>query len=145
LYLRRMNRPTVRARLIEIQIPAVAPVGSEIPFPDQPDLRGVRVTGIETFTNANVTSAPSGLATVSAADATQLCVTVVENSVEKVKLIPYQSFNRALNGGVVRAFRDLRPTFEQCSIRVVTLIAAAAVTSALVVVHYEYESDGPAR
>jgi hypothetical protein len=140
-YLRRMNIPTVRARLIEVQLPAAAPAGSEIALPDQPDLRGCIVTGVETFTLADVTKGPSGSDTIAAAEAEKLCLTMVENSVEKVKLIPYQSFNRALNGGDVRQFRDLRPTYEQCTIRVTDTLGTAVVEVALIVVHYQYESD----
>jgi hypothetical protein len=136
-----MNIPTNRARLIEIQIPAAAPAGAEIPLPDQPDLRGVIVTGIETFSRDDVAFAPSGLLTIQAADGVKLCATFVQDSVEKVKLIPYQSFNRALNGGNVRQFRDLRPTFEQCVIRVVDVTTNATPEAALIVVHYAYNND----
>lgn len=136
-----MNKPTIRARLIEVQLPLAAPAGSEVPFPDQNDLRGAVVTAVETFTADNITFGPSGVPAINSTDATKLAVTLVENSVEKVKLIPYQSFNRALNGGVVRQFRDLRPTYEQCTLRVVELLAAGSVETALIVVHYEYPSD----
>lgn len=136
-----MNTPTTRARLIEITLPIGAAAGSEIAFPDQPDLRGCYVTAIETFFLDDILNGPSGAPTVDATDQAAIFLTMVEASTEKVKLIPYSSFNRLLMGGIIRYFRDLRPTFEQCSLRLSTTLANPAVQAALVLVHYEYESD----
>jgi len=136
-----MNTPTKRARLIEIQLPVGAPAGAELSWPDQPDLRGCYVTAVETFFISDITAGPSGTVAVDGTDQAAIFVTVVENSTEKVKLIPYSSFNRLLMGGIIRYFRDLRPTFEQCSLRIATTLVNPAVQSALILVHYEYESD----
>ena len=136
-----MNIPTLRARLIEIPLSATAPQGSEFPFPDQPDLRGAEVTGIETFSALDLTAGPNGLPTISAADSLNACLIITEASDEKARFLAYTSCRRALNAGRVREFRDLRPTWDQCRVRIVAALAAATQTSALVLVHYRYPRD----
>jgi len=136
-----MNTPSIRTRLIEIQLPLAMPQGAEVAFPDQPDLRGVIVTGVEVFTADDIATAPSGTVVVPSADALNLVMTLVEGSDEKVRQVPYFSCRRVVNAGNVRDFRDLSPTWDQCSIRATLALAVGTVTSALVMVHFRYNRD----
>lgn len=136
-----MNAPVYRSRLIEVQLPAAFAQGAVVPFPDQPDLRNAVVTGLESFTAANVANGPSGTAAISVADALAAVVTITEASDEKVRFVPYQSLNRQLNAGLFREYRNLRPTYDQCGIRAVAPFAAGAASVALILVHYYYPSD----
>lgn len=136
-----MNAPVYRSRLIEVPLPASLAQGATVPFPDQPDLRNAVVTGIETFTDVNVTNGPSGAATISQADALAAVVVLTEASDEKGRNIPYQSMNRQLNAGLFREYRDLRLTYEQCGVRAVATFASATQTVALILIHYYYPKD----
>lgn len=136
-----MNAPVYRSRLIEINLPTGIGPGSEIAFPDQPDLREAVVTGFETFTENNIQAGPSGVLAVTTSDALALVLVMTEASDEKVKFVPYSSCVRANNAGLFREYRALRPTWEQCKVRTVANLTASTPTVALVLVHYFYPKD----
>ena len=131
---------SIRSRLILVNLAATQPLG-DLSFPDQPDLRGCELIGFETFDVRNLAVAPNGVAVVSAADSLNLIVTMADSSTQKVKQVPYSSCNRTLNGGLIRAYRDLLPTWEQCNVKVTAPLAAATASVALILVHYRYPSD----
>lgn len=133
-----MNAPVYRSRLIEIQIPAIFAQGQEVSFPDQPDLRNAVVVGVETFTSSDISTGPSGAIAISPADALNAVLTFTEASDEKIRNVPYVSFNRQLNAGLFREYRDLMPTWEQCRVRAVAPFGAGNASVALVLVHYYY-------
>ena len=136
-----MNAPVFRSRLIEVQLPAGLSQGSEVSFPDQPDLRNAIVMGVETFTDSDISFGPSGVAALTSADSLILVVTLAEASDEKVRNVPYTSLIRTNNAGLFREYRSLRPTWEQCKVRAVAPLAAVTTTVALVLVHFFYPSD----
>lgn len=131
---------SIRSRLIQVNLAPTQPLG-DLSFPDQPDLRGCELLGFETFDVRQLAVAPNGTAIVSAADSLNLVVTIADSSTQKVREIPYASCNRTLNGGLIRAYRDLVPTWEQCSVKVTSPLAAVAGSVALLLVHYRYPSD----
>lgn len=135
-----MNAPVYRSRLIEVQIPGGAAVSAEFNFPDQPDLRSAMVTGVETFSGADTAFGPSGVPTITAVDGTRVVVTLSDGSDEKVKNVPYQSFNRALNAGMFRDYRNLTLTYQNCRLRLTGPLSTAPCV-ALVLVHFFYPGD----
>jgi hypothetical protein len=136
-----MNAPVYRSRLIEVQLPTGLTAGSEISFPDQPDLRNAVVTGIEAFNENGLSFAPSGVAAVTVADTVRLTVSLSQASDEKVRDVPFSSLIRQNNAGLFREYRNLNPTWQQCTVRVVQALSAAAATSAVFLVHFAYPSD----
>lgn len=136
-----INPTTTRFRLIEVRLPAGANAGAEFALPEQNDLLNAIVEGVETYTAADLTTGPSALPAISQADALDTALVLSDSSDDRVRNIPYQSANRALNGGVILAFRNLRLTWDQCRVRIVANHASAAENVALIGVHYRYPKD----
>jgi len=132
---------TKRFRLISIRLDAVASTGREFSFQDQDDLRDAIIDGVETFSEADAPYDQQGNPVVTIADASNLSVCITEGSTDKVRYIPYNPMRTVINGGIVRMYDNLRPTWPQCRIRVNNTLASPIATYALVGVHFHYPGE----
>lgn len=132
---------TRRYRNIAIRLPATAAAGLEFSLNDQEDLKGAIIDGIETFNDADLSFTEQGLPVVTAADSVKLVCYYAEDSNDKIRAIPYVPQRTAINAGVVRQYKNLRINFPVSRIRVTEALANAAVSFAVVGVHYHYAKD----
>jgi hypothetical protein len=131
----------MRFRLVTVTLPAGALAGSEIPIPDQDDLRQAEIEGIETYNATDLTQGPDGVAVVSAADAIRLVVILADQSNDRVRFMPYQTARVSVLAGETRQFDNWIVTWPQCRIRIVQTLAAVTPTQAVIGVHFRYPSD----
>lgn len=91
-------RPTRRFELIELTVPAGF-TGTKFNFTDIPQLRTqagqiIHVQAIESYTVADVSLSPNGIAVITVAQSLQTFVVLNVNSEENIFRVPYVSFHR---------------------------------------------------
>lgn len=132
---------TKRFRTIQVRLDAAATAGREFSLMDQDDLKDAIIEGIEVFTFTDTPLTDKGAPVVLDGDAVNLALCMVEGSTQKERYIPYFPQRTAINAGVVRRYRDLRPSWPQCVVRVVGDLAATEVSYAYIGVHYRFADD----
>lgn len=132
---------TKRFRVISIRLEPAATTGREFSFGDQDDLRDAIIDGVEVFSEADTPYDQNGNPVVTIGDAPNLSVCLTEGSTDKVRYIPYNPMRTVINGGIVRMYDNLRPSWPQCRIRVNSTLGSVIATWALVGVHFHYPGE----
>lgn len=131
-------QPINRALLVYFPINTGA--GSTTPFPDVPELNGadVLITGFEVFTDAQLSATPDQVATLAAADAPDVVVTLNDGSNERFKQMPYTTLVAALNAGMWKDCQPFRLDFQKS---VLFNTAAVGASNAAILFYYVREGD----
>ena len=137
-------KPVVRSQLIWVRIPAGTTAGRSIPFPDQPDLKGVMVTAILAMDDSFITFTPDNIPVINAAASPDYTVTLNDGSDARHKQIPIRQLATFYNAGLwtetepfVLDWQKSRTTYQGA--------APVALDSAVpYIVHYFYP-DNPRR
>lgn len=132
---------TKRFRTIQVRLDAAAGPGRDFSLGDQDDLKDAIIEGIEVFSESDTPATEKGAPVVTDADAIKLALCMVEGSTQKERFIPYWPQRSVINSGIVRRYRDLRPSWPQCSVRVVQALANVGVSYAYIGVHYRLATD----
>ena len=147
----------MKSQLIEVVNPGVAGGGNQatkIQFPDQPYLRGKRITGIEIFTVTDISASPSGKTPITAADMIKSFLTLYlddpadrasgqKNVGEWIQSVPFTSMHRVQNGSnepFVRQMFELTGQviyWEKCYISLATALANTSDKSFLFQVYFQ--------
>jgi hypothetical protein len=106
-----------RSKLVTVNIPIGTATGAVIPFPDIPELRDKRLTGIEFYDDTVLTTSPDQLATLTAAQAAAMTLTLKRNSVEHIQDVPLQTLNSSLLGGIWKEFEPFIPNYQSSFLR----------------------------
>lgn len=109
--------------------------GAYIPFPDQPDLRGKQITGIECINSDYLTNAPDGTTCFSSADETHCMLTLYKGAVMQEKDVPCASLDSQLNFGIWKQFEPFQVNWQRSGVRVVSPLSAALLAIPFLV-HY---------
>jgi hypothetical protein len=88
---------TLKYELVELVCQASATPSTRYSFPDLPKLRYTALQGVESFTIASVTKAPSGNALIAIGDFQKAYLTLYINERQDAYRIPLVSLNRTQN------------------------------------------------
>jgi len=113
----------VASKLVWLNVPAGTVAGSVIRFPDIPELRDKKITGIEFYNIAMLAATPDQVATISAADATGAVLTLKENSTERVQDIPLNTLLPTNTGGIWKEFVPFVVNWQASAVRYTALPA----------------------
>lgn len=121
-------RPIVRAELVFVRFSNTGNQGDTQRFPDTPSLNGagVRVLGIEAFTDAQLLQTPDGSPCLPAAEVDRVVVTLAEGSDQRYKQMPLSSLVAQLNAGVWKEFSPLQMDFQKSQVELVGSITAGS-------------------
>lgn len=122
--------------LVEINIPAPA-AGQRIYFGDIPQLRFATTLAIESFTNSYLSLSPTQQAVLSQGGASNIIVTLVQDSTEDIYQIPYNTLAKALNGGVLTELRNKKFNLSKSYITLLGTGSISASNSAVFGFYYE--------
>lgn len=133
-------QPICRAELVAKVIPGGGgTAGSLLKFDTQPALDGVYVVGFEAFTAAQAAFDPNRVATLPAADALNVLITLCDGSDQRFQNMPFNALIAALNAGV---WKEIDPTLIDWQKSFAFFTAAAtAGTSILILFYYMRPED----
>lgn len=134
-------QPIQRMKLIWATVQnAIGAPGAQVFFPDAPELRGKRITGLETIVAGQMANVPAGTAVIAAA--AEWTITLVDDASRETFIqVPFSAFNPINNLGIWKEFVSDNPggypvfDWQKCYIQ--NLVAVAVVPIAIpVLVHY---------
>lgn len=121
---------------VEINLGAVVPgAGSNISFPNVPQLQNARIYGIECIYGANLTTSATGKTLVSTL--TGLIATFYNKNFERVNLYPCYNLNSILRYGIIPAFEPFVIDFQKSFVKIVNTASLSANQSIVFGFHYE--------
>ena len=121
---------------VEINLGAVLPgAGSNIPFPNVPQLQYAKIYGIECIYGANLTTSATGKTLVSTL--TGLIATFYNKNFERVNLYPCYNLNSILRYGIIPAFEPFVIDFQKSFVKIVNTTSLSANQSIIFGFHYE--------
>jgi hypothetical protein len=121
---------------VEINLGAAVPgAGSNIPFPNVPQLQNALITGIETIYNAQLVTSQTGKAVVSTL--TGLIATFYNKNFERVNLYPCYNLNTVLRYGIIPAFEPFIIDFQKSFVKITNTTGLNANESIIFGFHYE--------
>lgn len=113
------------------------PAGNYVNFPDQPELRtGVKVIGIEAWSDTYITATPDNVTVISAADAVKLTFNFYEGAVMRLRQVPFASLAPGLNSGIWRETEPFLVNWQKSQVYVNNALSTAAARTVPLVVHY---------
>ena len=117
-------KPILRSYLIEVNLGGVVPgAGQNINIQDYPQLRDVYITGVEAFSNTEVSISPAGKAVVPAL--TGITLTLMDKyNMEMMFQYPTSDLNPAVVSGF---YRDIVPFYLQLTKSYITILDPAGL------------------
>lgn len=131
-------KPIRRSQLIWVRIPAGTTGGRAIPFPDQPDLKGVMVTGIVALDDAFQTFTPDNVPVIGAATSPDYTVTLNDGSDQRHKQIPLRQLATFYNAGIWPEYEPFSMDWQKSRVTYQGAAAIALDVAVPFVVHYYY-------
>ena len=126
--------------LVELAYPSAAAAGSQITFKDAQFLEKVLIVGIEIITADQMSTAPSGNAMASKANAIKGALTIVEGNKDKLFQLPNGQLITQDNAGIVKEFSPIKLNLSKCSV-VMFAAGIAANESLCFNFYYIYPED----
>lgn len=122
---------------------AGAPAGSEVKFPYIAELAGgVLIEGVEVYTDAQLSVAPTLQPNVTAADALGLILTLPEKSTQRIKEIPLLAFNSQSNAGIWKELAGFLVNWQAVRIKATIPMAAGTPFVVCMSVFFKKLDDG---
>lgn len=118
-------QPIQRSKLVWLQVPANTLAGAEIRFPDIPEIRGKRITGIEAYDDAMLSNTPDQIPAIAAADLPKGTLTLRCDSTRQLEQMPLATLLPTNNGGIWKEPVPFIPNWQASS---VTFNATPAAT-----------------
>ena len=120
---------------VEINFGSVLPAaGSNIPFPNVPQLQNALVYGIETFTASELATSQTGKTLVSTL--TGLLAVFYNKNYERINLYPTYNLNTIQRYGVIPEFEPFVIDWQKSFIKITNTTSLAANESVLFGFHY---------
>lgn len=134
--------PITRAELIWILVPAGGGgAGSSLSFPQQPNLDGCIVTGIEAYDDSMISFTPDRTAVIAAAERVGVVVTLQENADQVVKQAPLTSLEAQRNAGVWKELSGIFVDWQKSGVDFTAAVTASRAIPFLV--YYLRPEDAP--
>jgi len=127
---------TKNSYLVELNFETAPNAGDRILFKDVPDLRIMKLQGLESFNSDQLATSPSGKPVITLAMMQNLLATLVMDDTDVVFQFPLYSLSPPLNGGFIREFGDLRININKSYLTPTLNGAIAAGSSAILNFHY---------
>lgn len=131
-------KPVRRSQLIWVRIPSGTTAGRSIPFPDQPDLKGVLVTAILALDDSFQTFTPDNIPVIAAASSPYYTVTLNDGSDMRHKQIPIRQLATFYNAGIWTETEPFVMDWQKSRVTFQGAVALAADAAVPFIVHYYY-------
>ena len=134
-------QPIQRSYLIEVNVGTTNPGnGVNINFQDQPQLRNIYLTGIQTFDINSVSISPSGKTVVGQLTGVTVTLLDIYNQ-EIMRQYPAQDLSPYYNSGIYRDFKPFQLQLTKSFITILDNTTTAANESFMINVFYYTQKD----
>lgn len=131
-------KPVHRSQLIWVRIPASTTPGRAIPFPDQPDLKGAKVTALIPCDDAFLSFTPDNLPVITAATSIDFMVTANDGSDQRHRQIPLRQLATFYNAGLWTETEPFTMDWQKSRVTYQGAAPTAVDSAVPFVVHYFY-------
>lgn len=131
-------KPIRRSQLIWVRVPAGTTGGRAIPFPDQPDLKGVLVTAVLPCDDSFLSFTPDNLPVIAAATSIDYHVTLNNGSDQRHQRIPLRQLATFYNAGIWTETEPFVMDWQKSRVTYQGTAAIALDAAVPFVVHYYY-------
>jgi len=129
--------PIKRSKLVYLNVQAATAAGATPRFPDIPELRKAKITGIEFYDVTMLAATPDQQPVISAANAVGAVLVLMEHSTERIQQIPLTTLLPINTAGIWKAVVPFVVNWQASYVRFTTLPAQTAFTVPFNIFHLD--------
>lgn len=133
--------PIKRSQLIWATITnGTTAAGAFVNFPDQPELRGVVITAIESINEDDLAKTPDAINVIPSSDLVKCALSLFDGSNQRHRNIPCSTINTRTNAGIWRDLEPFKVNWQRSGVLILQGLAKD-LNSIPFVVHYRFPRE----